>query len=120
MLPGFDEPPDFVIPFPKLTHYLLHPEGAAPAKAKFFTGHGFNRKAPIDLAQALWRHARLAHDRSVRIVPFGKNLVFDGPIATPNGTHPAILSVWHMPDRNPHHIARFVTAYPSSGQFARR
>ncbi|WP_425375153.1 DUF6883 domain-containing protein [Methylobacterium nonmethylotrophicum] len=98
------------MPFPKLTRYLLHPEGAAPAKAKFFLGHGFDRNAPTELAQALWRHAKPDHFRSERVVPFGRNLVFEGPIDTPNGTRPSILSVWHISHDNPQHIARFVTA----------
>lgn len=113
MLIGFREPLDFVIPFSKLTHYLLHAEGAAPGKAKFFIRHGFHRDAPTELAQALWRHARPEHSISTRIVPFGRNLVFVGPIRTPNGTTPSLLSVWHVPTDNPQLIARFATAYPS-------
>ena len=113
MLPGPCEPLDFVIPFPKLTHYLLHAEGAAPAKAKFFIKHGFHRTAPTELAQALWRHAKPEHSRPARIVPLGRNLVFEGPISTPKGTRPFILSVWHVPADNPRHIARLVTAYPA-------
>ncbi|BAQ46630.1 MULTISPECIES: DUF6883 domain-containing protein [Methylobacterium] len=113
MRPGFDGRPDLVIPFPKLTHYLLHDQGAAPSKAKFFIGHGFDRRVPIVLAQALWRQASPENYQSVRIVPFGRNLVFEGPILTPHGTAPIILSVWHAPHDDPRHVARFVTAYPS-------
>ncbi|MGX7707638.1 DUF6883 domain-containing protein [Methylobacterium sp. Gmos1] len=113
MPPGFREPPDFVIPFRKLTHYLLYADGAAPAKAKFFIGHGFHRKAPTELAQALWRHATPANYTATRLVPFGRNLVFEGPIRTPNDTKPSILSVWHIPGDDPQGVARFVTAYPS-------
>jgi hypothetical protein len=110
---GFLEPPDFVIPFRKLTHYLLHAEGAAPAKAKFFIGQGFHRNAPTELAQALWQHAKPVHYTTTRLVPFGRNLVFEGPIRTPNGSRPSILSVWHVPSDDPQGIAKFVTAYPS-------
>ncbi len=46
-------------------------------------------------------------------MPFGRNLVFEGPILTPHGTAPIILSVWHAPHDDPRHVARFVTAYPS-------
>ncbi len=113
MLSGPCEPLDFVIPFPKLTHYLLHGEGAAPAKAKFFIKQGFHRNAPTELAQALCRHAKPEHSRPARIVPLGRNLVFEGPISTPKGTRPFILSVWHVPADNPRHIARLVTAYPA-------
>ncbi|MFH6786392.1 MULTISPECIES: DUF6883 domain-containing protein [Methylobacterium] len=110
---GLCAPLNFVIPFPKLIHSRLHAEGAAPAKAKLFVKHGFHRNAPTEPAQALWRHAKPEHSMPARVVPFGLNLVFEGPIRTPNGTEPSILSAWHVPAGNPRHSARLVTAYPS-------
>ena len=105
-------PSGFVIPKPKIIKYLLNPLGRDPAKARFFMGHGFNARWPEELEQELFAHTTLANFAGIRIVPFGFNLQFHGPINTPNRTTPCVETYWHLPATSTTGEATLATAYP--------
>jgi hypothetical protein len=111
--PFISWPAGFVIPLPKLSRYLLDPNGSGASKARFLLGHGFTQDEPHVLAQELFQHTTLANFTGVRIVPHGFNMGFRGPIDTPNGAQPCIRSYWHVSSGSAAGEASFVTAYPN-------
>jgi len=104
-------PDKLAVPARKLTGYLLnpgHPQGRT--KAAFFLAHGFTPGDPDRLAEALVAQARSAPEASVRPGFRGVNLVFAGPLETPSGKRPWVVSVWYLEEGSD--TARLVTAYP--------
>ena len=96
----------------KLTEYLLnltHPDGWG--KAKFFIQCGFSPKSPDQLKNALLNHALLNEVTEEKTNPFGVKYVIKGEINAPDGTNPAILSVWII--ENEVEIPELITAYPA-------
>jgi hypothetical protein len=105
-------PAGFIIPPSKVTKYLLnlHSRDGA-SKATFFLGHGFEVTAPLVLADVLFRHTGLQNFVGIRVGAYGHNLTFEGPITTPNGTMPRILSAWFV-SAGGDGRASLATAYP--------
>ncbi len=104
-------PAGFDISINKLTIYLLDPIRGDAGKAKFFLGHGFHPKDSHLLEAELFAHTSLTNCAGIKIRPRGFNIIFLGPISTPNGTTPRIRSVWHVPAAGSGR-AEFATAYP--------
>jgi len=95
----------------KVTHYLLdpaHPKGGP--KARFFAAFGFERGAPDGLARALLDHAGAGQVTGVTTDERGWLYEVTGPLVTPDGRNPEIISVWIVRHIGP---AEFVTAYPA-------
>ena len=108
-------PRSFVVPPRKLTEYLLnpaHPQGRT--KAAFFLAHGFALEEPERLAEALIAQARTAPEMSRRPGLRGTKLAFTGPLETPSGKRPWVVSVWYLEEGSD--TARLVTAYPHRGR----
>lgn len=97
----------------KIEKYLLsstHPAGRA--KAKFFYGFGFDAAKPDILKVALLDHAKNGTITAEQYTDFGYKWTIEGPMNSPDGRSPRILSVWVRADNE---IAiRLVTAYPSA------
>jgi hypothetical protein len=100
-----------IIPQRKVEDYLLnaaHPNGAS--KAMFFIRFGFTRPNWTVLAKALHLHIRSHPVARSRRIRFGEVYEVIGPLSTPDGRNPRILTAWmvlHGSDA-PH----FVTAFP--------
>jgi len=100
----------------KLT-YLLRPED----KGGFFLGLGFSPAATGTLREALASHAcsaRVAREVRTR---YGVKFVLVGPMRSPDGRDPPVVSVWIFevgaPGNTPRgSTPRFVTAYPADGE----
>jgi filamentous hemagglutinin len=102
---------DFHVPEEKLTGYLLNPQHpVGRGKAAFFLALGFSRQNPEALTQALVVQAREAPERAVQPAPEGEKLICIGPLATPSGKRPWVVSVWYL--ERGKDTARLVTAYP--------
>lgn len=102
---------NFLVPREKLTEYLLNPQHpVGRGKATFFMALGFSRQNPEALAQALIAQARGAPERVVQPAPEGEKLVYIGPLPTPSGKRPWVVSVWYL--EKGRDTARLVTAYP--------
>lgn len=102
----------FVVPWTKLTEYLLnprHPEGGS--KARLFLAKGFSPQAPEVLEEALLRHALQAEEVTRRpgFRGQGEVLVLRGPVACPKGSL-LLQSVWYRGEGE--EDFRLVTAYP--------
>lgn len=102
---------ELVIPQEKLTGYLLNPQHpVGRSKAAFFLALGFTQEDPEALGEALRAQARSA--QVVERVPAwgGEKLICTGPLQTPSGQAPWIVSVWYIEKGS--RAARLVTAYP--------
>ncbi|MFT5465845.1 MAG: hypothetical protein ACI8UO_000941 [Verrucomicrobiales bacterium] len=100
------------IPDEKLTSYLLnrdHADGAP--KAKFFAQFGFTIDQPGELAESLRDHAVSAEVTKEMEFDFGEKFVLEGPLKTPDGRSPILISVWVREGEQPE--PRLVTAYPA-------
>lgn len=95
----------------KVTHHLLDPgHRKGGAKSRFFSAFGFSRGVPEDLAQALLDHVATGTVTGVTTDARGWLYAVTGPLSTPDGRDPDIVTVWIV-----RHIgaAEFVTAYPT-------
>lgn len=111
-MPSIPNAADAVLPTAKL-RYLLdasHPQNVG--KAAFFTGHGFRLDALAVLERALGAH--IHGEAAVIGRPDGVRYLRDGPLETPDGRNPRLLSVWQIDvgDTKP----RLITAYPRRRQ----
>ncbi|MCX6361006.1 MAG: hypothetical protein NT029_14430 [Armatimonadetes bacterium] len=102
----------------KVVAYLLnpdHPDGGT--KAAFFAAFGFRRQRWRALAEALVEHGTT--NEVVRVVesPFGVRFMVAGPIQSPDGRHPGVVTVWIVEAAGPSpggaSAPRLVTAYPA-------
>lgn len=110
------------VPPRKITHYLLdrnHPVGGK--KATFFERFGFRLDTARELEDALIAHAYNCDVIKIRDNGFGHNYVLEGPLQTPYGDAPIVLSIWFIDAsklgwRLPviGSAPSFVTAYPST------
>ena len=102
-----------IVPDAKVRDYLLnadHPDGAP--KAKFFASQGFEKAKPEVLLASLYDHfVRFGPGRAEPRPPWGTRFVVIGPLRTPSGKSPDVLTVWFSSDVHP--IPTFVTAYPA-------
>ena len=100
-----------VIERAKIVDYLLsetHFDGQH--KATFFRRFGFVPERWQELAAALRNHV-LQHDLArEEPSPFGRRLVVEGIMTTPDGRTPLVRSVWFL--RTGESLPRFVSAYP--------
>ncbi len=104
-----------VIPQAKIRDYLLNPEHPiGRAKARFFTGLGFQRARWPELHAALLAHAAAGETQVLDLEPSGCKYVVRGSIRGPNGTVARLLAVWILFD--PTAGPRFVTAYPEEAR----
>jgi hypothetical protein len=102
---------DIVVPRAKLVDYLLSTtHSVGRHKATFFTRYGFRAERWQDLAAALVAHAREHEIASEELSPFGRRLVAEGIMETPDGRRPMLRSIWFLRDGET--VPRFVTAYP--------
>lgn len=95
----------------KLTTYLLnvaHPQGGG--KARFFAGQGFSPDRPEELGRALVSHA-LSNSWIETPSACGTLLSHSGPLETPSGKTPNVLSVWLDPANGGPTV--LITAYPA-------
>lgn len=103
----------------KVAGYLLDPEHPDnKGKAGFFSGFGFRQGRWEALRDALLEHARENAVAETRATPYGIQYALQGPLKTPDGRAPAVLSVWER--RTGERAPRLVTAYPESEKRARR
>ena len=108
--------PDLVlIEDQKLCGYLLaleHPVGGS--KARFFLDHGFRRDDPAGFRKALKRHLSMRTSERLLSGKHGKKWIVTGPLVSPDGRNPVILSVWIQDlEGKPY---RLVTAYPEGSE----
>ena len=95
----------------KILEYLLNPSHRyGAAKARFFTGFGFQAEAWGVLAEALREHGR-AHDVTrTRETGFGPRYAVEGELDTPAGRRPRVRTVWQMDEGAV--APRLISAYP--------
>ena len=96
----------------KLTEYLLcpeHPDGAG--KAAFFRHFGFNREQWPALAEALRQHGVSNPVRQTVESAYGRRYTVSGPLETPSGRTPLVVSVWII--ERGWTAPRLITAYPA-------
>jgi hypothetical protein len=98
----------------KVTMYLLsdtHPVGQT--KSAFFQRFGFLPSSLSVLQNALLNHGRLGVISSVIDTTFGRKLLIEGPIVSPDGRNPLLRTIWFVAvgDETP----RLVTAVPIAG-----
>ncbi|MBV9077767.1 MAG: hypothetical protein JO048_09805 [Methylobacteriaceae bacterium] len=112
MTPRPRQPRGFEIPQSKLHSYLLNLDHrSGRGKALFFRGQGFHLAATEELAEALVAHAQSPFSACEESFgPFGRKLVYVGPMVTPSGKTPVVQTVWL--EATPDAFALFVTAYP--------
>ena len=95
----------------KIDAYLLdeaHVEGGP--KARFFKRFGFGVNAPFALSSALLAHPTTHTFVAETLSARGDvKLIFEGPIATPDGRNPPVRTVWRIDGTSDAH---FVTAVP--------
>lgn len=102
---------DAVVPFEKLTEYLLsetHRDGKA--KARFFHLFGYERANAHILLADLLRIARTYPVSEINTTRHGEKYLIDGAIQTPIGRLIRLRTVWIVESGLP--APRFVTAYP--------
>jgi hypothetical protein len=95
----------------KMVDYLLsdaHPVGRH--KAVFFRRVGFTVERWEELADALRKHAAEHEIAREEASPFGRRLVVEGIMESPDGRTPRVRSVWFL--RFGENVPRFVSAYP--------
>ena len=116
MRPYIAWPSGFNIAPAKITSYLLDVSGSSPAKARWWLSQGFTTSEPERVIAALFDHTSAANFVGLRVPPrlWGHRLVFEGPLQTPNGSSPAVRSVWQVSYGTPNGqngIADLVTAH---------
>lgn len=100
-----------IVPPAKILGYLLNfssKDGAA--KARFFTGFGFDPARPDELAAALARHGMTQPIVDQWSDAWGERWNIVGPIEAPDGRSPTVLSAWVRDSDAP---PRLVTAFPA-------
>ena len=108
---GGGTPANFLLSSRKLTHYLLdrdHRQGGP--KARFFLAFGFTAADHEGFGRALLNHAIPRNFvASVTGPARDERLIYEGPIASPDGRDPSVRTVWlRLRDGS----ARFITAVP--------
>jgi len=98
----------------KIRRYLLsesHPDGRH--KAAFFSAMGFQADGWQVLADALRIHASSARIRATVSTAYGVRYTLVGPMPTPSGRTPVVVSVW-IDERGDETAGPppLVTAYP--------
>ena len=94
----------------KVTRYLLNltsPEGRG--KARFFMAFGFHPDRPEELIEALLEHGGSQPILDIWDDPWGRHVEVVGPITSPDGRNPTILTAW-VQDQDGE--IRLATAYP--------
>lgn len=95
----------------KITQYLLsesHPDGRA--KAAFFIKFGFTVEQWNVLAESLRKHGMSYPVSKIVKSEYGVRYCVDGPIETPDASHPHIRTVWIVEEGSTG--PRLITAYP--------
>ena len=101
----------------KIRGYLLsHSHSTGHAKARFFSGPGFDAGAPELLREALLLHARTHPVTVSEETRFGSRYVVDDPLESPSGRPARVRAVWFV--ESGESVVRFVTAYPQPGRRA--
>jgi hypothetical protein len=101
-----------VVPEAKVVGYLLsptHPDGRH--KAAFFGSFGFAVERWQELASALQAHGRATDVALAMSTEFGRKYVVKGPLVSPDGRNPSVLSVWIVENGSTDVV--LVTAYPA-------
>ncbi len=99
------------VPILKVRRYLLdlgNPEGQS--KARFFIRFGFTPSDPARLAAALHDHPESNPITDTWSDPWGIRFEVLGPIVSPDGRNPTILTAWINDGGGP---TRLVTAVPA-------
>jgi hypothetical protein len=95
----------------KVCGYLLNAEHRYGAsKAKFFAEFGFTLESWEVLAEALREHGRRHEVSNEKETGFGPRYQVDGELATPDGRHPRVRTVWQIDHGET--APRLITAYP--------
>ncbi len=102
----------------KVVAYLLnpdHPDGGT--KAAYFAAFGFRRQSWRAFADALVEQGTTNEVFRVAQSPFGVRYVVAGPMRSPDGRRPWIVTVWIVETPGPGaggpSAPRLVTAYPA-------
>jgi len=98
----------------KVTLYLLsdaHPTGRA--KSAFFQRFGFSPSSWLLLKNALLDHAQFGVISSEHETAFGRNILIEGPIRSPDGRNPLLRTIWFVAAGE--EVPRLVTAVPIAG-----
>ncbi len=99
------------IPDAKIRDYLLNPEHEIGRwKAAFFMSQGFTRDKFIELSHALEAHFAANAHIELDKDEWGRRFECKGPIKTPSGKTPTIISAWMQGDNDP--VPRFISAHP--------
>lgn len=96
----------------KIRLYLLNPDhDDGGPKAKFFLGWGFDISRPQELNDALIAHACAPNLIEVNhSYPYGPRFIYVGPMQSPNGMTPKVMSVWEVLHGTS--FGKFITAHP--------
>ncbi len=98
----------------KATDYLLSLESEyGRPKAGFFLRFGFTPEQWERFAEALIQHGRQNHVTGTLETEFGVKYVVEGPLVTPDGRRPEVITVWQIDNEDD--APRLVTAYPLGG-----
>ncbi|MBI4647075.1 MAG: hypothetical protein HY738_10920 [Bacteroidia bacterium] len=100
------------MPERKIIGYLLnfsHTEGVN--KAFFFVRFGFLPSEWEILSKALLQHATENFITQKIRTAFGEKYLINGPIKSPDGRNPEIITVWFK--ENNEDIIKLITAYPA-------
>jgi hypothetical protein len=96
----------------KVTAYLLNPgHQRGASKARFFAHFGFTRQQWGALAEAIRLHAQVNPVEQVVESEFGARYTVIGPLDTPSGRRPMVVTVWVIEGQSGG--PRLVTAYPA-------
>jgi hypothetical protein len=97
-----------VVPAAKILDYLFVSRSKND-KSRLMFLMGFSVERPLEVEAALLQHVRTNPVSGTRITSAGTSYEIRGPMATPVGQVPSIVSVWHI-DRCSE-VPRFVTVY---------
>ncbi len=103
-----------IVAWEKIVGYLLnptHPTGGP--KSAFFRAFGFTTTTVTDwqvLAEALLQHVQANDIVDVRQTVEATSYSVIGPLMTPDGRNPSVLSAWYIRDGET--VPRFATAFP--------
>ncbi len=109
-----EEPPDWelaIVDKAKIVNYLLNiTKSPGSAKARFFLAFGFRTNRWEIMTIALKKHAKSNVLVKTSESVFGEKFEIEGPIQSPDGRNPRIVTVWQV---DKEHLApRLITAYP--------
>ena len=106
-----DWTPELTIVGSKITGYLLNLDHRVGRhKAAWFIARGFQVNFDMPLTAELFRHGRPSHLVKDYATEHGRRYVYEGPLECPDGTKPAVRSVWQTTGSDERRF--FVTAYP--------